>query len=101
MPFVKVAVKKELEASKMMSVEANGKAILLTSLGDTYYAIDNTCTHMKCMLSDGELTGENVRCPCHGSMFNVKTGSVVKGPAKKPEPTYQVKVDGDHITVNV
>jgi 3-phenylpropionate/trans-cinnamate dioxygenase ferredoxin subunit len=56
---------------------------------------------MGCMLSDGELTGENVKCVCHGSIFSLKTGGVVKGPARQPEPAYQVKVEGEDIMVAV
>ena len=101
MGFVKVAVKKDLESSKRIGVKANGKEICITSLDGTYYAVGNRCTHMGCMLSNGEITGENVKCICHGSILNIKTGSLINGPAKKPEPTYQVKVEGDQILVNV
>jgi Rieske Fe-S protein len=42
------------------------------------------------------LEGEIFRCPCHGSAFSVKTGDVINGPAKKPEPSYPVTVvEGD------
>jgi nitrite reductase/ring-hydroxylating ferredoxin subunit len=47
------------------------------------------------------LTGENIRCSCHGSMFSVKTGNVIKSPAKNPEPTYQVSVEAEQIMINV
>ena len=101
MDFVKVAVKEDLKRSKIMDVKANGKEICLAILDGTYYAVGNRCTHMGCMLSNGELTGQNVECICHGSIFSIKTGSVIKGPAMKAEPTYQVKVEGDQIMVNV
>lgn len=99
--FVKVATKKDLVLINLKSVEVNGKEICLVNLENMYYAIGNRCTHMGCMLSDGELTGENIRCSCHGSVFSVKTGNVIKGPAKNPEPTYQVNVEGDQIIINV
>jgi nitrite reductase/ring-hydroxylating ferredoxin subunit len=54
---------------------------------------------MSCLLSDGILEGKNIMCPCHGSVFNVETGVVVKGPAKKAEPVFQVKFEGDHVLV--
>jgi len=101
MGVVKVASTKELAPSKMIGVEAGGKKILVANLEGKYYAIGNRCTHMGCMLSDGVLKGGIVQCPCHGSRFDVKTGSVVGGPAKKPEPAFQVKVEGDQILVNV
>ena len=31
----------------------------------------------------------------HGSQFNVRTGAVLRGPAKDPRKTYRVTVDGE------
>ena len=101
MGFVKGASAKGLEPGKMMGIDVGGKEVFIANLGGKYYAMGNRCTHMACMLSDGTLKGENVTCPCHGSVFDVKSGNVVKGPAKKPEPVFQVKVEGDQILVNI
>jgi len=101
MGFVKVTSKKDLGPGKMIGVEAGGKPIFLVNLEGKYYAIGNTCTHMGCMLSDGVLKGETVQCPCHSSVFDVKTGKVLKGPAKKPEPVFQVRVEEDQVLINV
>jgi len=101
MGFVKVASTKELGFGKMLSVKAGGKEVLVVNLEGKYYAIGNVCTHMGCMLSDGVLKAENVKCPCHASVFNVKTGKVVNGPAEKPESAFQVKVEGNQILVNI
>jgi nitrite reductase/ring-hydroxylating ferredoxin subunit len=49
--------------------------------------------------SDGRLEGEAVVCGCHGSMFSVRTGAVVQGPAERPLPTYAARVAGDEIQV--
>ncbi|HXX88024.1 MAG TPA: non-heme iron oxygenase ferredoxin subunit [Candidatus Acidoferrum sp.] len=101
MGFVKVLQEKDLAANEMRGVQADGNKILVANISGKYYAIGNVCTHMGCSLSDGKLFGENVECPCHGSNYNVKTGNLVKGPAKKPEPAYQVKVEGGQVLVNV
>jgi len=101
MGSVKVALAKDLESGKMTSVEVADKEILLTNFGGEFYAIGNRCTHMSCMLSDGTLDGDKVHCMCHGSVFDVKTGSVVKGPAKISEPSFKVKVEGDQVLVEV
>jgi len=91
--FVKVVLTKALDSCKMLGAEAGNKQILVVNLDGKYYAIGNVCTHMGCMRSDGVLKGESVQCPCHGSVFDVKTGKVIKGPAWKPEPAFQVKVE--------
>jgi len=80
----------ELGEGPLHAVKAGRKNILLARVGKAYFAIGNICTHDKCWLSGGKLEGENVRCRCHGSVFNVKTGAVVHGPAERPEPVFSV-----------
>jgi len=99
--FIKVASVKDLEAGGIRGVESGDKEIVVANLDGKYYAIGNRCTHMGCMLSDGTLKEESIACPCHGSVFELKTGNVVKGPAKKPESVFQVKVEGDQVLVNI
>jgi nitrite reductase/ring-hydroxylating ferredoxin subunit len=101
MGFVKVISTRELPLGSMKGVEAGGKPVLVANFEGKYYAIGNVCTHMGCTLTDGTLNGEVVTCPCHGSKFNVKNGNVVGGPAKKPEPAYQVKAEGDQVLISV
>jgi nitrite reductase/ring-hydroxylating ferredoxin subunit len=79
----------------------SGRRILIANVGGSFYAIDNTCTHLGCSLSDGRLDGSVVRCACHGSRFEVSTGAVVGGPAQKPVRSYPVQVVGDEVQVDV
>jgi len=99
MEFVKVASTKDLSPNKMIGVKAESNDILIANFAGKYYAIGNSCTHRDCKLSDGKLKDGSITCPCHGSVFDIKTGNVLHGPAKNPEPVYQVKVEGDQILV--
>ena len=99
--FEKVALANSLKLGNMMKVEIAGKEICISNIDGKYYAIGNRCTHIGCLLSDGELKGENVTCPCHGSVFNLKTRAALKGPAKTSEPVFEVKVDSEQVLVNV
>ena len=92
---------KDFPAGKMKGIEKGGKQILIASLNGKYYAIGNTCAHRGCTLSDGTLSGDTIQCPCNGSVFNLKTGELVKDPAQKPVPSYVLKVDGDQILLSV
>ncbi len=98
---IELASTKELTPGKMIGIEKEGKSILVTNLNGTYYAIGDICTHMGCKISDGILKGETAQCPCHGSIFNLKTGAVVKGPARNPEPVYTLRIDGEKILANI
>jgi nitrite reductase/ring-hydroxylating ferredoxin subunit len=101
MGFARLSLRKDLESGKMKGVKVGDKDILIADLDGNYYAIGNRCTHAGCKLSEGTLGGENVRCPCHMSVFNVKTGNIVDGPAREPATIFQVKIEGDQILVNV
>lgn len=75
---------KDLPAGEMKVVKVLGREILLIRTGTGIYALDNFCIHNGCRLEHGRLDGERLRCPCHSSVFDVKTGEVVNGPATLP-----------------
>ena len=97
--FVKVAVTADLQSGELMLVEVEDERIVLANVGGQYYALTDACTHTECPLSDGELEGEVLECPCHGSQFDVRTGEVVAPPANEPLTRYAVKIEGDDILV--
>ena len=96
----RVASTKDVPAGTMIGVESSGQIIVVANVSGSYYAIGNICTHRGCKLSQGTLDGDKVQCPCHRSIFDIKTGAVVKGPATKPESSFKVKVDGDSVVVS-
>jgi nitrite reductase/ring-hydroxylating ferredoxin subunit len=54
---------------------------------------------MACSLAEGDLEETTVICPCHGSEFDVRSGEVLQGPARKPLATYETRVEGDNLEV--
>jgi Rieske Fe-S protein len=60
-----------------------------------FRAFSAVCTHMQCLVD--QVANGTIDCPCHGSEFSVKDGSVVQGPATKPLPAASIKVSGDDI----
>ena len=101
MDFVKAALKDEIPAGKIKAIEVAGVSVLLANIAGEYYAIGNKCTHRGCKLSSGILEGENVKCPCHKSVFNVKTGEVLHGPASKSALKYAVEIGDKQILVSI
>ena len=97
--FVKVASTDDLSPGDLMLVELDGDRVLLANFGGQIYALSDLCTHAECPLSEGELDGEELVCPCHGSRFNVKTGEVLSLPANEPLATYNVSIDGSDVLI--
>ena len=97
--FVKVANAKDIPPSQMKEVEVNGKNICVANVEGKYYAIGSICTHEGGPLADGTLEGYEVECPWHNSKFDIRTGEVRSPPASEPEPTYEIKVDGNSILI--
>jgi nitrite reductase/ring-hydroxylating ferredoxin subunit len=97
--FVKVAKTEDVQVLQMMAVEVNDERICLANVNGKYYAIGNVCTHMGGPLAEGKLEDYIVQCPWHGSRFDIRSGKVVRPPAMKPEPIYEVKVENNDILI--
>jgi nitrite reductase/ring-hydroxylating ferredoxin subunit len=78
--FVEVAKVSEIPDGKMKHVEVDGKEALIANVGGKFYAISDRCGHMNAQLSIGNLTGNTVTCPFHGSKFDVITGKKLTEP---------------------
>ncbi|MEV6849838.1 Rieske (2Fe-2S) protein [Actinoplanes sp. NPDC051411] len=60
-----------------------------------FKAFSKVCPHQGCDVN--KVDGGVISCPCHGSQFSVKDGSVVTGPAAHGLTAKNVKVDGGNI----
>lgn len=54
-----------------------------------YYALDNVCTHLGCLVRHQD---DGFACRCHGSHFT-NDGTVVTGPATLPLPYLELRWD--------
>ena len=91
----------ELAPGEMRRIDANGRRVLLANVGGQFYAADDTCTHEDASLSTGSLQGACVKCPLHGSRFNVCTGEALEDPAEENLRTYPVRMEGERILIGL
>ncbi len=101
MVYTKAGQADKIAKGTVLGVELGGKKMVISNLDGIFYAIGSKCTHMGCNLSGGIIDSERVTCPCHGSVFNLKTGEVLQGPARTPEPTFKVKVENGELMVDI
>ena len=90
-----------LEEGKPVRLEKNGRSICVARIGDEVFALDDTCTHSDASLSEGEIIDGAIECWLHGAHFDLRTGEALTPPAVTPLQRYEVKVDGDAVTVEI
>jgi nitrite reductase/ring-hydroxylating ferredoxin subunit/uncharacterized membrane protein len=88
-----------LGEGEMRAVDVGGVAILLARRSGQIHALSDTCVHRGGSLADGELVGDCVQCPLHGSQFRLEDGSVEQGPAAYPQPALEARVRDGSIEV--
>ncbi len=60
-------------------------------------AFSAICPHAGCTVG---ASSSQLKCPCHGSTFDLATGKNLSGPAPKPLTALNVAVDGDNVVLN-
>jgi 3-phenylpropionate/trans-cinnamate dioxygenase ferredoxin subunit len=96
-----VAKRDEIPSGGTKRVDVDGVEVLLCNVGGTIYAVEDVCTHDGGPLDQGDLNGCTIMCPRHGATFDVTTGAALTLPAVVPLPTYDVRIDGDDVYVEV
>jgi 3-phenylpropionate/trans-cinnamate dioxygenase ferredoxin component len=103
MQWIEVAEAQDLREGKALRVALEGEALLLLKAGGQHFAIGNQCTHQGAGLDRGvvKIIGSvhTVTCPAHGSIFDLDTGKVMRPPATKPMPVYDVKIEDGRVFV--
>lgn len=75
--------------SVVLTPAASEPVLVLRSGADTASAHSAICTHQGCTV---QASGGQAQCPCHGSLFDARTGQVIQGPAPTPLPTVAVRL---------
>jgi nitrite reductase/ring-hydroxylating ferredoxin subunit len=73
------------------------KVVVTQPSAGEYKGFSAVCTHQQCLVD--QVADGTIDCPCHGSKFSIKDGSVVAGPAPSPLPAASVTVTGGKVTL--
>jgi Rieske Fe-S protein len=72
-----------------------GDYVVTQPVAGTFKAFSTVCPHAGCNVN--KIDGGVISCPCHGSQFSVKDGSVVTGPATQGLTGKPVKAVGGNV----
>jgi nitrite reductase/ring-hydroxylating ferredoxin subunit len=86
-PMTKImaCLEEELPPGAKKNINLLGRTVLLTNVDGNFYAVDGICPDVGGNLADGTLRGHVLKCPLHGSEFDVRTGQILKGPWTDPK----------------
>jgi nitrite reductase/ring-hydroxylating ferredoxin subunit len=99
--FYTVARVGDIAPGEMTYVEVgpDEEPVVLINLDGEYYALNDCCTHEEASLSDGTIEGDEIECPLHGGVFEIRTGMPVAFPVVVPAQTYKTRVVGDEVQI--
>ena len=69
--------------------------------GTAVFVVEDRCSHDDGELGEGSLHGTEIECPRHGARFDVGSGRATRMPAVAPIETFEARIDGDDIVVEV
>jgi nitrite reductase/ring-hydroxylating ferredoxin subunit len=100
--FVTVARTADIKPGELAAFDVEGVRIAVANANGRFFAIDDTCTHEQCSLTEeGTLDGTVVTCGCHGAQFDVTTGQVLAPPALEPVKSYPLRIEQGAVAIEI
>jgi cytochrome b6-f complex iron-sulfur subunit len=95
-PANTIAKLSDITVGEAISAAGTGgaKIIVARPTTTTVAAFSAVCTHQGCTVAP---VGNQLNCPCHGSVFNATTGEVLQGPASRALDNVNVTLSGNNI----
>ena len=89
------------EPGQVKVIMPRDERIALCNVDGEFFAIDDVCTHDGGPLDQGDLLDDQIECPRHGALFDVRTGKALTLPAIFPIKTYPLKIEGNDILIEL
>jgi len=90
----------DLGPGTVREVEANGRHVGLTNVGQTYYAFDAQCPLDGTNLArEGVLKGDCIVCPQDDASFDVRTGECLNSGCDEELVRYSIKVEENEVKI--
>src|SRR6202171_4689816 len=89
----------DLCGGQTISIPVGGRMGSVAPSGESYFAIEDVCTHDGAQLTGGAIEGTEIICPRHGARFCLRTGEALTPPAYEPVRVFGTKIEGGHLWV--
>jgi 3-phenylpropionate/trans-cinnamate dioxygenase ferredoxin subunit len=99
MKWIDAGPTENLRDGDAVSIPVGRRMIAVVRSGDSYFAIEDICTHDGAQLTGGAIEGDEIICPRHGARFCLRTGEALSPPAYEPVRVFATKIEGGHLWV--
>ena len=99
--WILVGKVEQIEIDDLIRFDYQNKSYCIYHIEDGYFATDGICTHEAVHLEEGLVMDEEIECPMHQGIFNIKTGKAISPPACEDLKTYPVKAEDGKIYIKI
>ena len=89
-----------LTEGKPQKISLGDKDVCVARIGEEVFAVADMCTHSEASLSEGDISNYKIECWLHGAEFDLRTGEAMTPPAVEALETFEVRRDGDTVTIS-
>lgn len=97
--FTPVLAVAELPEATPTRAMLGATALVLVRRGDIVHALKESCSHAGGPLAQGTLRDGAIQCPWHQSVFRLRDGAVLHGPATSRQVRYQARIADGQVEV--
>jgi nitrite reductase/ring-hydroxylating ferredoxin subunit len=101
LPQIKVCRTDEIPPGESAQFNIGEIEVLAINLNGRYFCLAARCTHAGAPLVEGDIVGDVLICPWHGSNFRITDGSVLKGPAESPLTLYKNVIQENNLFIEI
>ena len=94
-----VLAESTLQDGKPRCVQADGTAVMVVKRRGALFALSDHCSHLGGPLHEGTFTDTTVTCPLHESVFDLRDGTLIHGPAAYPQPAWDARARAGRVEV--
>ena len=82
--WIEVGNTDQIDMEDLIRFDHEGKTYAIYHIEDGFYATDGICTHEAVHLEEGIVMDDEIECPMHQGIFNIKTGKAMGPPYLRP-----------------
>ena len=99
--WVLVGDTNSIDMEDLIRFDHKDKTYCIYHIEDGFFATDGICTHEAVHLQEGIVMDDEIECPMHQGIFNIKTGKAISPPACEDLKTYPTKVKEGKVYIEI